>query len=198
MQTDQTAVGTGPDEAPAAPPRRSRWWAIAGSLVAVVFIASVLLSGRSESVPVGASDAMPGMQMGGGRVAMSMRDASDRTVRLPGEGPTVAVFAQARRCAACAAAVRSAGAALGAVSRAQLIVVMIDSATTRDDVADFARSVGRSPARYVVDDRGGALASMLGAPVLGGAIVFDSRGVAVAEPAPTVPAIGAALRRADR
>lgn len=176
---------------------RRRWWAIGGVLVTAAFVAWVVLSARSASVPVGGS--MPDMATGTGRFAVTMRDVSDRAVRLPGGRPAVVVVSYARDCASCVGAVRAARDAVrAAADRAQLVVVMADAGTSRGDVGAFARSVGRSPARYVIDDRSGGLASMLGASGLASAVVYDARGRVVARPQASASDIAAALRRAGR
>ena len=177
--------------------RRSGGWALAGLAVMVAFVASVVLSTESSSVPVGASDSMPGMSMGDGRLAVTVRDLDDRTVRLPGGRSGVVVFAEARGCDSCIAAARAARDAVRSTgARAQLIVLMVDAATARGDVAAFARSVGRSPARYVIDDRTGGLSSMVGATGLGGTVVYDADGQIVAHPGPGAYQLAAALRKA--
>jgi len=164
------------DEQPSgAPDRRTRWWALGGLAIATAFVVSVVLSTGSSSVPVGGSGSMAGMtmSMGDGPMAFTMRDVDDRTVRLPGARAGVVVFAAARDCAPCVASVRAArDAVLSTRKSAQLIVVMADSATSREDVAAFKRAVRPSPARYVVDDRNSGLASMLGAPELGSTTVM--------------------------
>lgn len=199
-----TTTRDGVDPPPGGEPsRRPRRWGVLTTAVVVVvaFVAVVALSTRSSSVPVGASGSMPGMAMGGmstapggDRLAVTMRDLDDRTVRLPGGRPDVVVFAEARGCDACVAAARAAVRRTGA--RAQLIVVMADSATGREDVAVFARAVGRSAAHYVIDDRGGSLATMLGAPGLGRAVVYDARGRILARSDGRARQLVAALRRA--
>jgi len=94
------------------------------------------------------------------------------------------------------AAVRAARDALReAPVGAQLIVVMADSGTSRADVRAFARSVGPGPARYVVDDRSGALSSTLGASSLASAVVYDARGRVVARPDARSRQVVAACRR---
>ena len=141
-------------------------------------------------MPVGGSGSMAGMtmSMGDGPMAFTMRDVDNRTVRLPGARAGVVVFAAARDCAPCVASVRAArDAVLSTRKCAQLIVVMADSATSREDVAAFKRAVGPSPARYVVDDRNSGLASMLGAPELGSTTVYDARGNVVAHPDARLP-----------
>ena len=173
---------------------------IGGLLTTVVFVAAVVLSTRSASVPVGGSGSMAGMSMGAnGRVAVTMRDVNDRLVRLPGGRPSVVVFVSAPACDICVAAVRAARDAVHQTTdRAQLIVVMADAATSRADVEAITRSVGRSPARYVIDDRNSRLASMLGASNAGSAVVYDARGQVIAHPETNTGKIAAALRRADR
>ena len=133
-------------------------------------------------------------------MALAMRDVDDRTVRLPDGRPGVVVFASATNCAACISETRAALNAIRRVaSRGQLVVVMVDSATGRGEIAAFARSVGPSPARYVVDDRNGRLVSMLGASDLGGAVVYDTLGRTVARlDSSGSQLIAAALRRAQR
>jgi hypothetical protein len=180
------------------PVRRPRWWGMAGAGAVAAFVAAVVLSTGSSSVPVGASDSMDGMSMpmGNGRLAVTMRDVDGETVRLPGGQPGVVVFADARNCGLCVAAARAASDALRRTVRAQLTVVMADSTTSREDVAAFSRGVGRSPARYVVDDRNASLASMFGDMLLGGAIVYDAHGEVVARPDARSDLLTRALRRA--
>lgn len=189
---------TRPGPAPSGRPAwRSRWLAIGGALVLVAFVAAVTLSTRSASVPVGASGSMPGMSMGAGRLALTLRDIDDRPVRVPGGRAGVVVFAEARRCAACVRAVRTARAAVRrAGARAQVIVVMVDAVTSRADVAAFRRAVGPSTERYVVDDRNGTVVSMIGASGLGGAVVYDASGRVVARPGTDARQLFAAVRRA--
>lgn len=180
--------------------RRPRWWALAGGAAMVAFVTSVVLSTGSSPVPVGASGSMSGMSMSmsTGRLAVTMRDVDDRTIRVPDGRPGVVVFAEPRGCDSCIDTARAARDAVQrAVPRAQLIVVMLDPATALDEVSAFARSVGRSPARYVVDDRNSSLASMLGASRLGGAIVYDALGRIVARPGPVATQVALALRRAQ-
>lgn len=181
-------------------PGARRSWVIGGLLTTVVFVAAVVLSTRSASVPVGESGSMAGMSMGAdGRIAVTMRDVNDRVVQLPGGRPSVVVFVSAPACDICVAAVRAARDAVRQTTdRAQLIVVMADAATSRADVDAITRSVGRSPARYVIDDRNSTLASMLGASNAGSAVVYDARGQVIAHPATNTGKIAAALRRADR
>jgi|GEM_PF-4917326 len=198
---DQMDAGLTPAEPEAQEPSnaRTRWWAIGGVVVVIAFVASVVMSTRSASVPVGASGSMAGMSMGAGRLMVTMRDVSGREVRLPGGRPGVVVFAEARRCGPCLAAVRAARDALReAPVGAQLIVVMTDSGTGRADVRAFAQLVGPGPARYVIDDRNGGLSTMLGASSLGGAVVYDARGRVVARPDAGSPQIVAVLQTVDR
>jgi len=179
-------------------PRHARWRALGGVLVAaaiVAFVASVVLSTPSASVPVGASGSMSAMTMGPNRLAITMRDVSNLEVRLPGGRPGVVIFAAARRCDLCVSAVRAARDAVRQHGdRAQLIVVMNDSATSRADIRAFDRSVGQAPARYVIDDRNNGVASMLGASSLGGVLVYDAQGRVVAHPQATSRRIVAALK----
>lgn len=188
------------DEVPSGPPvRRPWWWAFGGLAVAAAFVVSVVVSTGPSSVPVGGSGSMPGMtmSMGDGPMAVEMRDVDGRPVALPGGRVGVVVFAEAQGCASCVAGVRAARDAVGLADvAAQLIVLIIDSATGRGDVRAFARSVGRSPARYIVDDRNGGLASMLGASAAGGVTVYDARGRVVAHPGASVREVVAALRDA--
>lgn len=198
---DQMDTGVTPAEPGTQEPSnaRTRWWAIGGVVVVIAFVASVVMSTRSASVPVGASGSMAGMSMGAGRLMVTMRDVSGREVRLPGGRPGVVVFAEARRCKPCMAAVRAARDALReAPAGAQLIVVMTDSGTGRADVRAFARSVGPGPARYVIDDRNGGLSSMLGASSLGSAVVYDARGRVVARPDARLRQMVAALQTVGR
>lgn len=198
MDDGITATGRSADETPPpAPGRRPRWWALLGAAVVVAFLASVVLSTGSSSVPVGGSGSMAGMSMDGDRLAATMRDVDGDTIRLPGGRRGVVLFAQARRCASCVVAAREASAAVQRVAAdAQLIVVMADAATSRGDVAAFKRSLGRSPARVVIDDRTSSLAAMLGASELGDALVYDPRGRVVARPDARAGQLGTALRRA--
>lgn len=180
-------------------PRRSRWWAIAAAAAAAAFVASVVASTNSASVPVGASGSMPGMSMSPGQLMATMKDVSDRTVRLPGGRAGVVVFAEARLCDGCAAAVRATRDALRTTApRASFVVLMTDSNTSRSDVGRFDRAAGRPPARYVIDDRNGTLASTLGATGLPGALVYDARGRVIARPEPSSQQMVAALRQVTR
>jgi hypothetical protein len=130
---------------------------------------------------------MGAMQMqgmgGGSGMQMSMRDVDGRLVRVPDGRPGVAVFVTPRNCADCVAAVRAAARAVArARPTAQLTVVSLDSATSRSDVAEFARDVGNPGARYVIDDRNGSLASMFDVTGLGAAAVYDAKGKIVDHP----------------
>lgn len=203
-EIEEATTSTDPDAGSKSAARagsRSSWWLFAGGAVVAAFVASVVLSTGSSSVPVGAPGSMPGMSMapGGGRLALTLRDLGNRTVRLPGGRPGVVVFAEGRVCDACVAAARAARDAMrSGASHAQLIVVMADSAAGRPDVAAFTRAVGSPQARYIADDRNGSLASLLGASLLSGVVVYDANGRVVARPAPDAPRdqIAAALRRA--
>ena len=196
---------TGPEsEGDAAPARRSPWSTIAVIAIVIAVGVAIVRSAVSSSVPVGASGggSMPGMSMpqgGGDRLALTMRDGDGREVRLPGGRPGIIVVANAGRCDACRNAVRAArDAVVSSAVGAQLIVLMGDVATTRAEVAAFARSIGSSPARYVIDDRNGALTSMLGVGQLGDVVVYDRSGRVVARPEPESPRLVSALRRARR
>jgi len=202
---DESSKASGADERALAEPQapqHARWRALGGVLVAgaiVAFVASVVLSTPSASVPVGASGSMSGMTMGPNRLAITMRDVSNLEVRLPGGRPGVVIFAAARRCDLCVSAVRAAGDAVRQHGdRAQLIVVMNDSATSRADIRAFDRSMGQAPARYVIDDRNNGVASMLGPSSLGGVLVYDAQGRVVAHPQATPRQIVAALKRTGR
>ena len=180
--------------------RRSPWSTIAVIAVVVAVGVAVVRSAVSSSVPVGASG--PGSSLPRGdadRLALTMRDVDGREVRLPDGRPGVVVVANAGRCDACRNAVT---AARDAVARsapgAQLIVVMGDATTTRPEVAAFARSIGSSAARYVIDDRNGALTSMLRVGQLGDALVYDRSGRVVARPEPGSRQLISALRNARR
>ncbi len=167
--------------------RRRTLWGTVAAVVVVGFVFLVVVSTRQAAVPVGAAGDMGGMQMqgmgGGSGMQMSMRDVDGRLVRVPDGRPGVAVFVTPRNCADCVAAVRAAARAV-ARSRptAQLTVVSLDSATSRSDVAEFARSVGNPRARYVIDDRNGSLASMFKVTGLGAAAVYDAKGKIVDHP----------------
>ena len=158
-----------------------------GVLAAVAmagFVAYVVVSAREAAVPVGASGSMPGMSMpmgGGGGVRFTTRDVNGDELRLPGGRPGAMVFVAARYCESCVAVTRAAAAAVRRVNgRAALIVVVMDAATSRDDIAEFARSARRPDARYVVDDRNGSVQSMLDAPALASAVIYNARGRIVA------------------
>lgn len=191
-------------EGDAAAARRSPWSTLAMIAIVVTVAVAVMRSAVSSSVPVGASrpGSMPAMPMpaaGGDRLALTMRDVDGREVRLPGGRPGVVVVANAGRCDACRNAVRAARDALArSAVGAQLIVVMGDAATTRPEVAAFARSIGSSPARYVIDDRNGSLTSMLGARQLADALVYDRGGRVVARPEPGSRQLVSALRNVRR
>lgn len=179
-------------------PARSRWWTVAGVVLGLGFLAYVGLSARQAAVPVGSSGPMPGMESGGGdRVQLSARDIRDRPVRLPGGRPGVVVFVQAGGCPFCEAATRAAArAARTTPGRPALTVVIVDAATTREDVTALARSVSRPLARYVIDDRDGSISSMLRPTALASAIVYDARGRVVARSEATLARLTRLLRRA--
>ena len=190
---DDTPSSDGP-----APP--ARWRAICGVAVAALvaaFVVSVVRSTPPASVPVGASGPMPGMTMNTDRLQFTMHDIRNRPVRIPDARPGVLIFAEARRCNACVTAVRAADEAVRD-TRTQLIVVMLDSNTSRADITTFAHAAGPGRARYVIDDRNSRIAAMFDAPTLGGAVVYDARGQVVAHPEPRTRQIAAALRRSAR
>ena len=194
--TESPDAGGTPEPDPR--PRR-RLWGVLAVIAVVGFVVLVVSSTRKATIPVGASGGMAGMSMrsgGADDVSMAMRDVDGRTVRIPDGRPGVIVFVATRGCEPCVTAVRAAARAVGRRGGGgELIVVSLDSGTTRSDLAGFARSAGRPRARYVVDDRNGSLASMFGASRLGATIVYDLRGKVVARPA-SAPAIGRALDRA--
>ena len=201
MNDDTPPPPTGPQtERDAASARRSRWSTIAVIAVVVAVGVAVVRSAISSSVPVGAAG--PGSSLPRGdadRLALTMRDADGREVRLPDGRPGVVVVANAGRCDACRNAVRAARDAVArSAAGAQLIVVMGDAATTRPEVAAFARSVGSPPARYVIDDRNGGLTSMLRVGQLGDALVYDRSGRVVARPDLGSRQLTSALRSARR
>ena len=201
MHDDTPPPPTGPQtERDGASPRRSRWSTIAVIAVVVAVAVAVVRSAISSSVPVGASG--PGSSLPRGdadRLALTMRDVDGREVRLPDGRPGVVVVANAGRCDACRSAVRAARDAVArSAAGAQLIVVMGDAATTRPEVAAFARSVGSPPARYVIDDRNSGLTSMLRVAQLGDALVYNRGGRVVARPEPGSRQLISALRNARR
>lgn len=125
---------------------------------------------------------------------VTMRDVDGRPVRLPGGRPGVVVFVTAPRCEGCIGTVRIAADAARR-ARAAVTVVAVESTTSRSDVATFAKSVRRSAARYVIDDRQGTLATLLGGLGVGGAVVYDARGALVARPEADPAQLRKALRR---
>jgi len=188
---DTTVKETPANEPESRPPQ---WWPIAGAIVVSAFIASVVLSTRSASVPVAASGAM-----NAGTLALTMRDANNQAVGLPDGRPAVVIVAQATGCAPCVAAVRAAGDAIKqANDRAQLIVALADPKTSRAGLAAFTRAVGSSPARYVIRGPTSSLAAALGNRGVGGAVVYDAHGRVVSRPLANSRQILAALRHADQ
>ncbi len=167
----------------------------------LAFLVLVVVSTRNAAVPVGAAGS-PGMSMSTGAnpmVQLMLRDVNGRSLRLPGNRPGIAVFVNARGCDPCIAAVRVAARAIrSAHGQAALTVINVDSRTSRDDVAAFARAAGRPAARYVVDDPTGTLASTLGATDLAGMIVYDARGRVVARPSPVLTQLVRALQSTSR
>lgn len=168
-------------------PNRSLW-AVGIAVLVVGFVVLVVTSTREAAVPVGGMGAMGGMQMqgmeGDAGMQMSMLDVDGRRVRVPDGRPGVAVFVTPRNCADCVAAVRAAARAVDRTRpAAQFMVVSFDAATSRRDIAAFARAAGSPPARFVIDDRNGSLASMFKVSDLGGAAVYDATGKIVGRPA---------------
>lgn len=184
-------------EGPARAPRRSRWWTVAGILLALGFFSFLGLSVRQAAVPVGPGESMPGPGAGD-RVELSLRDVDGRLVRLPGGRPGVVVFVQAEGCAYCVAATRAAARAVRTVpGGAALTVVIVDAATTSGDVAALRRPVGGPAARYVIDDRDGSITSLLKVRSLAEAVVYDARGRIVGRPRATRAGMARALHRAE-
>jgi len=196
---DETSSAEGPPDRGERVPRRRAWVAL-GAAVVIGFVVLVVTSTRQAAVPVGASGAMSGMSMpmgASGRLALTMRDVENRALRLPDGRPGIAVFVETGGCGTCVEAVRAAARAVRRSGEtAALIVVSIDSGTSRGAVAAFARAAGQPAARYVLDDRNGSLASMFGASGLGAAVVYDARGGIVARPSATAAGLARALRRA--
>lgn len=176
-----------------------RVWAIVAVVAVVAFVVVVVSSSRQAAVPVGASGSMGAMSMKrttGGAMQLSMRDIDGRVVRVPDGRPGVAVFIEARNCATCVDAVRTAAqAARRTRPAAHLTVISLDSATSRTDVAAFARTVGSPGASYVIDDRNSSLASMFSASELGSVVVYDGAGKVVGHPM-SAAQIGQDLARA--
>ena len=187
-----------PDPPPVAAGRRTRRiWGTVIAVIAVGFVVVVVTSTAQDAVPVGDMGGMQMQDMGDGSgMQMSMRDVDGRVVRVPDGRPGVAVFITPGNCAECVDAVRAAARAVRrARQSAQLLVVSLDAATSRRDIAAFARTAGSPRARYVIDDRDGSLASMFKISTLGGAVVYDARGKIVGHPA-TAAQIGHVLARA--
>lgn len=198
---NEKAVRSGERSGAGARPARSRLWTVLGVAAVLSFVAGLVVLTRNAAVPVGALG-NPAMSMSTGATSMvqlTLRTVDGRSVQLPGGRPGIVVFVDARRCDSCVAAVRVAAAAVRAEhARAAVTVINVDSSTSRDDVARFARAAGRPPVRYVVDDRMGTLVSTLGASTLAAMIVYDTRGRVVARPGPVPAQLVEALRRASR
>ena len=125
---------------------------------------------------------MKGMSMGSaGAVHLSARDVIDgRRVSLPGGKPGAIVFVEAQGCSTCVSVVRAANRAMTRLrSPLDLTVIDVDYTATPDDLRAFARSAGNPRARYMVDDRNGGIATMVGATALGRAVIYDARGQVV-------------------
>lgn len=187
-----------PPPPPVAAGRRTRTiWGTVIAVIAVGFVVVVVTSTAQDAVVVGGMGGMQMQDMGNGSgMQMSIRDVDGRAVRVPDGRPGVAVFVTPANCAACADAVRAAERAVRrARQSAQLLVVGLDSATSRRDIAAFARTAGSPGARYVIDDRNGSLASMFKVTAVGGAVVYDATGKIVGHPA-SAAQIGQILARA--
>lgn len=178
-----------------------RLWVVVGTIVVVGFVAVVVSSTKRATMPVGASGSMSGMAMpgsDGSGMRMSMRDIDGRTLRVPDGRRGLVVFVQPRSCRPCVDAVRAAAQAVrGARSPTQLTVISVDATSSRDDMTQFALRAGEPRARYVVDDRNGALASMYDVSNLGATVLYDARGTIVARPA-TRAGLQRALARTGR
>jgi len=170
-------------EAHARRPPRSRWWWALAAALAVGFLVILVVTTEQAAVPVGGSAATPGMAMPSSsatRIELTMRDVADRALRIPDGRPGVAVFVQASGCPNCVQAVRTAARALAQTRpSATLLVIAVDSSTSRSALAAFARSAGEPSARYAVDDRNSTLANVFGASMLGEAVVFGAGGQVV-------------------
>lgn len=188
-----------PEPADSADAGTRRVWAIVAVVAVVAFVVLVVSSTRPAAVPVGASGSMGAMSMTGktgGAMQMSMRDIDGRVVRVPDGRPGVAVFIEARNCAVCVDAVRTAAqAARRTRPAAHLTVISLDSSTSRTDVAAFARRAGSPGASYVIDDRNSSLASMFSAAELGAVVVYNGAGKVVGHPT-SAAQIGQELARA--
>lgn len=187
-----------PDPPPVAADRRTRTiWGAVIALIVVGFVVLVVASTAQDAVPVGDMGGMQMQGMGNGSgMQMSMRDVDGRVVRVPDGRPGVAVFITPGDCVDCVDAVVAAARAVRRARRsAQLVVVSLDAATSRRDVAAFARTAGSPRAHYVIDDRDGSLASMFKISTLGGAVVYDATGKIVGHPS-TSAQIGQVLARA--
>lgn len=179
---------------------RGRWWALAVVAVGITFVVMVTRSAPEATVPVGASATMaPGMTMAAGsrdRVALRARDVDGRSITLPGGRPGAVMFVQARRCATCVSAARDLRRAIDRSGGAMtMTVVSADSATSRADVAAFARAAGAPRARYLIDDRNGSLSGAIRASSLGRPLVYDAAGRIIARPTSLRGKVERALRR---
>lgn len=122
----------------------------------------------------------PGMAMAGSsanRLDLTVHDTGGRPLRIPDGRPGIAVFVQASGCGSCVQAVRTAARAIAQTRPAGvLVVVAVDSSTSRSALAAFARSAGAPPARYVVDDSMSTLANAFGASTLGDVVAYNKAG----------------------
>ena len=159
---------------------RSRWWWALGAAAAIGFLVMLTLTTERAAVPVGASAGTPAMAMGGAstnRLDLTVRDTGGRPLRIPDGRPGVAVFVQASGCRSCVQAVRTAARAIAQTRPAGvLVVVAVDSSTSRSALAAFARSAGGPPARYVVDDSMSTLANAFGASTIGDVVAYNKAG----------------------
>ena len=192
-------MSTSSPEPPPVSARTRRAWAALAVAGVVGFFAYLVVSAREAAVPVGASGPMPGMAMGEAPVQFTVRDIGGRPLALPGGRPGVMVFVQAGRCEECVAATRAASRVVeGSPGRPALVVLVMDSFTAREEVEAFARSARAPGARYAIDDRGGSVQTMVGAPPSATALVYDARGRILASPGPDPRKWERALRRAAR
>lgn len=180
------------------PPRsrsRSRLTALITVAVIGAFAIVLVVSAQRAAVPVGSGGGMSGMSMArGSGMRMTLRDVSGRSVRIPGGRPGAVVFVEVTGCRDCVRLVRAAT-RLSRRGGGQVVVLAIDSGSTRAQLQAFARAAGRPPARYVVDDRNGSVASMFDAQSIGSAVVYDERGRVVGRPS-SVAELRRALGRA--
>ncbi len=178
---------------------RRRRLTLLGALAVIGFVVVVVVSTRNAAVPVGASGSMSMSMPRYAPLQLALHDVDNHLVRLPGGRPGVVLFVQARECQPCVDAVRTAADAVrSGGGHPALTIINVDAGTSRAEVAAFARGAGRPPARYVIDDRLGTLASMLGASGFDTTVVYDARGRIVARPRPELAGLVKAIRLASR